>query len=191
MVQYCSSDSVCQSDQNESSSEEMHTTEILNLITASGLPNHKLLLKVGIPMMLLRNIDQFAGLCNGKSLILSNLGKHVLRAEITTSSNIGKRVFIPRMNLTSSELSMGFRLQRCQYPLVVSYAMTINKSQGQSLSNVGIYLPKDVFTHGQIYVAVSRVRSKSGLKFLIQNKENEASTSTLNIVYKEVFQNLI
>ena len=73
----------------------MHIVEILNQITASGLPNHKLLLKVGIPVMLLRNIDQSAGLCNGTRLILTNLGNHVLGAKIITSSNIGKRVFIP------------------------------------------------------------------------------------------------
>ena len=71
--------------------------------------------------------------------------------------------------------------------------MTINKSQGLSLSHVGLFLPKPVFSHGQLYVAISRVRSKKGLKILIVDKDNQTTTlssSTNNVVYKEVFQHL-
>ncbi|KAL8484301.1 hypothetical protein ACS0TY_026834 [Phlomoides rotata] len=63
--------------------------------------------------------------------------------------------------------------------------MTINKSQGQSLSNVGVYLPRSVFTHGLLYVAVCRLKSKKGLKFLCLDCNGKPSKYTKNVVYKE------
>ena len=68
--------------------------------------------------------------------------------------------------------------------------MTINKSQGQSLQRVGLYLDRPVFNHGQLYVAVSRVTSKDGLRILIVENDNGDRFHTKNIVYKEIFDNL-
>lgn len=104
--------------------------------------------------------------------------------------NIGHKVLMPRMVMSPSDINLPFKLQRRQFPLVVCYAMTINKSQGQTLSNVGIYLPRPVFSHGQLYVGMSRVTSRRGLKILICDKDGVSSTATTNVVYKEVFQNL-
>jgi len=73
---------------------------------------------------------------------------------------------------------------------MLSYAMTINKSQGQSLASVGLYLLTLVFNHGHLYVAISRVQSKVGLKILIHDNEKKPLNSTTNVVFKEVFQNL-
>ena len=68
--------------------------------------------------------------------------------------------------------------------------MTIYKSQGESLSHVGLFLPKPVFSHGQLYVTISRLTRRLGLKILISNKNDEISSNTDNVVYKELFQNL-
>ncbi|CAK8578242.1 unnamed protein product [Lathyrus sativus] len=68
--------------------------------------------------------------------------------------------------------------------------MTINKSHGESLDCVGLYLSAPFFSHGQLYVVISRVKRKCGLKFLIHNKENESCLTTINVVFKEVFQAL-
>ncbi|XP_057795691.1 uncharacterized protein LOC131011831, partial [Salvia miltiorrhiza] len=154
------------------------------------VPNHELYLKVGTPVMLLRNIDHANGLCNGTRLMITRLGNHVLEAKILTGDNVEERVLIPRMTLTPADPRLPFKFQRRQFPLIVSYAMTINKSQGQSLSHVGFFLPKPVFTHGQLYVAISRVRSRSGLKIFISDEDSGDGTTTTNVVYKEVFQNL-
>lgn len=72
-------------------------------------------------------------------------------------------------------------------PLQICYAMTINKSQGQSLESVGLYLPKAVFTHGQLYVAISRVTSPQGLKLFIDDETGCCTNITLNVVYKKSF----
>ncbi|XP_074575299.1 uncharacterized protein LOC141831797 [Curcuma longa] len=133
---YLSSDSTCHSDRNVDLLHDVHTPEFLNGIRCSGVPNHELNLKVGTPVMLLRNIDHSLGLCNGTRLIVTRLENHVLEGQILTGSNAGHKVLIPRMSLTPSDPRLPFKFQRRQYPLIVSYAMTINKSQGQSLSHI-------------------------------------------------------
>lgn len=76
-----------------------------------------------------------------------------------------------------------------RFPLRVSFAMTINKSQGQTFTKIGLYLPEPVFTHGQLYVALSRVKSADGVKILI-GKDGKGK-STRNIVYQEVLKSKI
>jgi ATP-dependent exoDNAse (exonuclease V) alpha subunit len=70
--------------------------------------------------------------------------------------------------------------------------MTINKSQGQTLGHVGLYLTRPIFTHGQLYVAVSRVKTRIGLKILIIDdfKKKKKKNSTVNVVYLEMFQKI-
>jgi ATP-dependent DNA helicase PIF1 len=137
--------------------------------------------------MLLRNLNQSEGLCNGTRLIITCLGDKVIEGQIMTGTHKSKIVIIPRISLTLKNTRWPFVLQRRQYPIKVCYAMTINKSQGQTLSKVGVYLKKPVFTHGQLYVAISRVTSQNGLFILIEDDSGNCSTKTRNIVYKEVF----
>ncbi|CAI8609790.1 unnamed protein product [Vicia faba] len=187
---YLSYDSPCNARSDINMSDDVHTPEFLNTIVSSGLPNHKLKLKVGVPVMLLRNIDQSLGLCNGTRLIITKMGRYVLEGKIISGNNVGQKVFIPRLSLTPTDKRIPFKFQRRQFPLTVSFAMTINKSQGQSLKYVGVYLPQSIFSHGQLYVALSRVTSKKGLKILITNDEGEDTNVTENVVYKEVFHNV-
>jgi ATP-dependent exoDNAse (exonuclease V) alpha subunit len=99
-------------------------------------------------------------------------------------------VYILRIVLSTANPKWPFVLYRRQFPVRVSYAMTINKSQGQTLSNVGVYLKNPVFSHGQLYVAISRVTTRNGLKILIENDNGECCSSTRNIVFREIFNSL-
>ncbi|CAN6887007.1 unnamed protein product [Brassica oleracea] len=161
-----------------------------NTIKVSGLPNHSLRLKVGCPVMVLRNIDPSAGLMNGTRLQITELMDFMVRAKIITGEKVGQTVDIPRLSITPSDTRLPFKMRRRQLPLAVAFAITINKSQGQSLSEVGIFLPRPVFSHGQLYVGISRVTSKNGLKILIVDKDGKPQAKTMNVVFKEIFNNL-
>lgn len=65
--------------------------------------------------------------------------------------------------------------------------MTINKAQEQKLDFVGLYLPEPIFCHGQLYVALSKVKTSKSLKVLLKPSSNESlhNTCTKNVVYKE------
>ncbi|KAL4598101.1 hypothetical protein ACB092_11G035000 [Castanea dentata] len=187
---YLSADSLCKASSNILDQDVMYPIEFLNSLKFPGIPNHKLRLKVGLPIMLLRNLNQSNGLCNGTRLLVTQLSKWVLEAQIISGTHIGEKVFIPRIVLSPSDSKWPFVLKRRQFPVSVCFAMTINKSQGQSLQRVGLYLDRPVFSHGQLYVAVSRVTSKDGLKILIVENDDTDRFHTKNIVYKEIFENL-
>lgn len=125
--------------------------------------------------MLLRNLDQVEGLCNGTRLIVTRMANHVIEAKIISGKNVGNLTYIPRMSMSPSQSPWPFKLIRRQFPIIVSYAMTINKSQGQTLDSVGLYLPRSVFSHGQLCVAFSRIRTKAGLKILIHDLEKKTT----------------
>ncbi len=183
---YYSADSVVHGEQHG-----IYPTEFLNTLSFSGVPPHELHLQEGCPIILLRNMT--SGLANGTRLIVIQLMQHVIEAEVATGPTKGQQVFIPRLSITPSNTErMPFTLRRCQFPMRPAFAMTINKAQGQTLKMVGIFLPKPVFTHGQLYVAMSRIGCLEGVKLLVtdgwKDAHEDAPTGvyTRNVVYTEV-----
>jgi ATP-dependent exoDNAse (exonuclease V) alpha subunit len=118
---------------------------------------------------------------------------------------------LPRIPLCPSDDEMfPFQFKRKQFPIRLCFAMTVNKAQWQTIPNVGIYLPEPVFSHGHLYVALSRSTARKNVKILVvpnagnkkknqddnKNKSSDNSktkssrcpigTYTKNMVYKEI-----
>jgi ATP-dependent DNA helicase PIF1 len=104
--------------------------DFLNSITPNGLPPHELRIKINCPLILLRNLDPRSGLCNGTHLVVRAIDKHILDVEIVNGTHAGDMVFIPRIPLSPpKDLSLPFKFKRKQFPVRLSFAMTMNKAQ--------------------------------------------------------------
>jgi len=193
---YYSYDEVKQDDPNDCTTQEASEipSEFLHSLTPTGFPPHQLNVKVGAIVILLRNMDISLGLCNGTRLIVRSLANHIIEAEVVSGSNKGLRYWIPRIVLQTDTTELPFILRRRQFPIRLSFIMTINKSQGQEFDKVGIYLPAPVFSHGQLYTAFSRAKAAADVKIQITEtdeqghlKKKSKDVFTKNIVYREIF----
>ena len=162
-------------------------TEYLNKLRPNGFPQHLLCLKQGVPLMLLRNINPRQGLCNGTRLIFERcIDNKLLQCRIVET---GRSVLIPRITFIPKPNEFPFEWQRRQFPVRIAFAITINKSQGQTLKYVGVWLRSPVFTHGQLYVACSRVSSPDHLHFALMTEPKKEQSTVDNIVFHEVLLN--
>ena len=106
------------------------------------------------------------GLCNGTRLSIKNLYEYNIEAVILTGEN--STVFIHRITSNTEKNSFfPFTSNRKQFPIRLAFAIAINKSQGQYFENLGLYIHKPLFSHGQLFVALSR--GKNPKKIFIQN----------------------
>jgi hypothetical protein len=154
--------------------------ETLHSITPSGFPLAQLTLKIGCPVMILRNLQPREGVCNGSRGIVLSISTRVLKVELFS----GQTILVPRIKLVSADPDRPFLLRRLQFPVALSFAMTINKSQGQTFEVVGVDLRHPVFSHGQLYMALSCARHFHSLKCI--TNESDVSDKTKNVVFREV-----
>ncbi|XP_058727071.1 uncharacterized protein LOC131598493 [Vicia villosa] len=97
---YYNANSVDKSEIHDPAVVDILMPEFLSSLRTSSLPNHHLKLKVGTPIMLMRNIDQSEGLCNGTRLCITKMAAHVLEASIMGGKGLGNLVYIPRMDMS-------------------------------------------------------------------------------------------
>ena len=158
-----------------------YPTEVLNSMNFPGIPAHKLILKKGAPIILMRNLNP-PMLVNGTRLQILNLGNSKLEAKILVGEYAGQVVYIPKIPLIPKDC--GIQFKRVQFPVKLSFSMSINKAQGQTLKKVGLLLEEPCFSHGQFYVGCSRVGTDKNLKIVCPNQR------TKNVVYKEALGEL-
>jgi hypothetical protein len=171
--------------ENDSNNQHLYPDEYLNSLNPTSLPRHELRLKENSVIMLIRNMNVKAGLSNGTRLKVLKMHERILECEILTGDKIGDKVLLPRITLYEDEI-YPFILSRHQFPVKVSFGLTINKAQGQTFEKIGLDLRTEVFQHGQLYVAFSRTRSWNGV--VVRLKKDNVERKVKNIVYKEIFE---
>ena len=125
----------------------------------------------------------------GTRLVCKSFQQNVIDAEIAVGQHARNKIFLLKVPLSPSDDYMfPFKMKRKQFPVRLCFAMTINKAQGQTIPNVGIYLPELVFSHDQLYVALLRGISRGNTKVLVKpnDKSNGDDVYTSNVVYKQV-----
>ncbi len=135
----------------------LYPIEFVHSISMSGIPDHVLMLKKGAPYLIMHNTSPI--LCNGTRVIYHRRIGKCLEIEISSGVHKGEFHYVPRLVLSFSNATLPFTLRRIQFPLMPCWAMTVHKSQGQTMDKVGIYFTHPTWAHGLLYVAVSRVRS--------------------------------
>ena len=139
--------------------------------------------------MLLRNIRK--GLNNGTKLTVVQVHRYLLT--LRRASPPYELIYLNRWRMSTSIHENTFTLQRKQFPIQLAFACTINKLQGHTLNKIGIYLDKCCFSHGQLYVALSRAIGSFAVMVMIvtthlQGKNRTGNDyHTQNIVFRELF----
>jgi hypothetical protein len=173
----------------------MMQTEHLNAMNPTGTPPFVLKLKVGMPLVVLRNMTD--GLMNGTRLILLAINKHTLLCKVLTGRQAGREVMLCRFMFKHEGPDQPLAWGRRQFPVKPCWAMTINKSQGTTLESVAVCLIQcasdgedvavaaaDAFSHGQLYVALSRCGDCTRV-CVYTTRENADAQRLVNVVYPE------
>ena len=142
--------------------------ELLDVVETTGLPPNELKLKLNSVVMLIRNINVNNGKVNGTRIQVTSLGKNVIKGIIINGSRTGETIFIPRITL-NEEKNVPCPMSRHQFPVKLAMALTVHKTQSQTIKRLGIDLRRDCFSYGHIYTAFSRATSWNDITVRIKD----------------------
>jgi hypothetical protein len=161
----------------------MLTPETLNSFNSNGCPPHELHLKVDDICLITRALSIEDGFATNTRVIITDINRYAIRVQ---TLNTKKTFIVPRIHF-KVKLPMGksFTMIRRQFPLKLAYSMTVNKAQGQEFEKVVLDLTKACFTHGHLYVGLSRIRLPSNILIYCKPEDVvDGVFQTNNVVYK-------
>jgi len=103
---------------------------------------------------------------------------------VITGIQTGRRL-LPRIDPTPADSTLLFSYRRRQFPIQLAFCITINKAQGQTLDCVRIHLPDPVFSHSQLYVAMSRTGSFKNGKIQTRNGSKASKVAWKEVLYEK------
>uniref|UniRef100_A0A915CWW6 ATP-dependent DNA helicase n=1 Tax=Ditylenchus dipsaci TaxID=166011 RepID=A0A915CWW6_9BILA len=166
--------------------------ENINKMTPPGMPPHRLDLKEGAVVMLMKNLDIKNGLVNGTRLQLLKLGEQVLTCRVLTGPQCGQTVCIPKVRFEygNSPGEIGVRWSRLMFPVRVSFAISINKAQGQTLKTLAsVWNTRKCLA--TLYVALSRAQTADGIKILNHPVHRDDGRVVHNLIKNIVLQRVL
>jgi ATP-dependent exoDNAse (exonuclease V) alpha subunit len=164
------------------------------LNAAASVPPHVLSLKVNDTCLVLRSLKANNIPTNARLKIM-RIRQYSIIGQLIDDNN--RVVTIPRIRFNFSMAGgHNFTIRRTQFPLRLAYAMTVNKCQGQTLSRVLLDCTTMMFSHGHLYVALSRVRSRNSIKFFCNNacilaNDNETEVIVKNVYYSSLLDKFL
>jgi len=182
---FFSHDTIKEDEHNKADSDDpAMSSDYLALLREPGIPAHELRLKPGTVCSLMRNLDIDEGLVKNRRVLITKLLQNAIEVQLIDTNSSRTSFCIPRISFEFQPPGRDFTVQRRQFPLRLAYATTFNSCQGLTLDKVVLDLREDVFTHGQLYTAISRVRHRSSIRKLLA--ENNTTQTCKNVVFKEL-----
>jgi hypothetical protein len=174
--------------------QRMISESVLERFQRPGVPHHRLILKKDDICMVMRNLNKREGIAKNTRVKILHISPFIVRVCTLHPTN-PKYYNIPRIRFTVTlPYGRSIKMERKQFPLRLAYAMTYNKSQGQEFDRVVVDVRKQPFTHGHLYVALSRIRIANNIRLFIEKNIGLSDNDDLlfdppivtNVVYKNL-----
>jgi ATP-dependent DNA helicase PIF1 len=158
--------------------------DYIESLHVNGAPPFMLRLKIGAKFMCIRNISMQRGVVNGTMMQVVAIGRRYVQVKILTGNSAGSIELLLQQVFTITPEASGlpFTIKRKQYPILPAYCLSVHKAQGQTIQTCGLIFESDPFTHGQLYVALSRVCSWQSLYIMM----HQGQASIHNVVLKHL-----